>query len=33
MNVSALDLQVHVIDGNESLELFTQSTRFKNEFS
>ena len=31
MNVPALDLEVHVVDGDESLEFLGQPSRFKNE--
>jgi hypothetical protein len=31
MDMSALDLQIHVIDGNEPLELLAQAAGFQNE--
>ena len=33
MDVSALDFQIHIVDGDESLELFTQAARFQNELN
>jgi hypothetical protein len=33
MDMSALDFQVHIVHGNESLELFTQAARFQNELN
>ena len=31
MNMPALDFEVHIVDGNESLEFLGQAARFKNE--
>ena len=33
MDMSALDFQIHIVDGDESLKLFTQAARFQNELN
>ena len=33
MNMSALDFQIHIVHGDESLELFTQAACFQNELN
>ena len=33
MNMSALNFQIHIVDGDESFELFTQAARFQNELN
>ena len=33
MDMSALDFQIDIIDGDKSFELFTQAARFQNELN
>ena len=33
MDMSTLDLQVHIVHGYEPLELFTEAARFQNELN